>query len=215
MADPATIKKGCTSREGRVTPAFQPQESTMDPVYSHPSNLFVKNLIRPHASAQRADRMVESNRDGSFFLNEQPLSAKMVRRKTAGRLSFRIADAVRFIEKSKPERVSAMPTIPLTDADFAKAVLESEGISVVDFWSPTCGTCHAMDPALEAFASANAVKTQVYKVDVNDNPKTADKYQIQSVPTVIFFKNGEPAEVIRGSLSQASLQSRLDALSGS
>lgn len=104
--------------------------------------------------------------------------------------------------------------VAITDADFNEMVLQGSGISVVDFWAPWCGPCHSMAPALEAFAEANAEKVRVFKLDVDDNPKTAETYEIRSVPTVIFFKNGEAIETNMGAMSQASLQEKLDNLSG-
>ena len=104
--------------------------------------------------------------------------------------------------------------VAITDADFEAMVLEGNGIRVVDFWAPWCGPCHSMAPALEAFSEANADKVHVFKLDVDDNPKTAEKYEIRSVPTVIFFKDGESIDTTMGAMSQASLQEKLDTLSG-
>ena len=100
----------------------------------------------------------------------------------------------------------------ITDAQFEQEVLKAEGISVIDFWAPWCGPCHTMAPALEAFAEANAGRVRVYKLDVDDNPKTAEKYEIRSIPTVIFFKDGEPEVVSVGAISEAGLQEKLDVL---
>jgi thioredoxin 1 len=102
--------------------------------------------------------------------------------------------------------------VKIADAQFEQAVLKAEGISVVDFWAPWCGPCHTMAPALEAFAEANPGKVKVYKLDVDDNPKTAEKYEIRSIPTVIFFRDGVPEEVSVGALSEAGLQKKLDVL---
>ena len=105
--------------------------------------------------------------------------------------------------------------VTLTDAEFDQAVSQSKGIVVGDFWAPWCGPCHTMAPALDAFAAANASKIRVFKLDVEENPKTAEKYEIRSVPTVIFFRNGQPAEVSRGALTQAALQGKLDTVQDS
>jgi thioredoxin 1 len=69
-----------------------------------------------------------------------------------------------------------------------------------------------MAPALEAFAANNPGKVKVFKIDSDDNPKMADKYGIKSIPTVIFFKDGEPVETQVGAMTQTALQSKLDAL---
>ena len=86
----------------------------------------------------------------------------------------------------------------ITDDQFEREVLKHQGISVVDFWAPWCGPCIQMAPGLEAFAAANATKVKVFKLDVDENPKSAEKYEIRSVPTIIFFRSGQPQHVARG-----------------
>ena len=110
------------------------------------------------------------------------------------------------MEEKKPKEV--------TDADFEEMVLKGGGIRVVDCWAPWCGPCHSMAPALEAFAEANAERVKVFKLDVDDNPKTAEKYEVRSIPTILFFKDGELKETHVGAMSQASLQEKLDTHSG-
>ena len=110
------------------------------------------------------------------------------------------------MEEKKPKSI--------TDADFEEMVLQADGIRVVDCWAPWCGPCHSMAPALEAFAEANAERVKVFKLDVDDNPKTAEKYEVRSIPTILFFKDGELKETNVGAMSQASLQEKLDTLSG-
>lgn len=110
------------------------------------------------------------------------------------------------MEEKKPKAI--------TDADFEEIVLKGKGVRVVDFWAPWCGPCHSMAPALEAFAQANGERVKVFKLDVDDNPKTAEKYEVRSVPTILFFKDGELKETNVGAMSQASLQAKLDHLSG-
>ncbi len=100
--------------------------------------------------------------------------------------------------------------IEIPDYDFGQQVLQAEGVAIVDFWAPWCGPCHTMAPALEAFAADNAGKVKVFKIDSDDNPKMADRYGIKSIPTVIFFKDGEPVETHVGAMTQAALQSKLD-----
>jgi len=100
----------------------------------------------------------------------------------------------------------------ITDDQFEQEVLNHQGISVVDFWAPWCGPCIQMAPGLEAFAAANATKVEVFKLDVDENPKYAEKYEIRSVPTIIFFRNGQPQHVARGTMSQSGLQKKLDEL---
>jgi thioredoxin 1 len=100
----------------------------------------------------------------------------------------------------------------LMDDQFEREVLNHQGISVVDFWAPWCGPCVQMAPALESFAASNAGKVTVFKLDVDENPKTAERFEIRSVPTIIFFRDGQAQHVSRGTMSQSGLQKKLDEL---
>jgi thioredoxin 1 len=111
----------------------------------------------------------------------------------------------------EPEVPGNKPEI-LTDSSFRELVLEAEGIVVVDFWAPWCGPCIQMGPALDAFSEANEGRVKVYKLNADDNPKTAEKYEIRSIPTIIFFEEAKPLFVSRGAMSQSSLQKKLDEL---
>jgi thioredoxin 1 len=99
-----------------------------------------------------------------------------------------------------------------TDDRFEREVLGHQGISVVDFWAPWCGPCIQMAPALESFAASNAGTVSVYKLDVDENPKTAERFEIRSIPTIIFFKNGQVQHISRGTMSATSLQNKLNEL---
>ena len=100
----------------------------------------------------------------------------------------------------------------LTDAEFDEYVLKASLPSLVDFWAPWCGPCHQYAPVLEAFAKTNSGKVKVFKLDVEDNPKTAEKYGIRGIPTTIFFKHREPVDISSGAVSQTTLQKKLDTL---
>jgi len=100
----------------------------------------------------------------------------------------------------------------ITDDQFEREVLSHQGVSVVDFWAPWCGPCIQMAPALESFAASNAGKVDVYKLDVDENPKTAERFEIRSVPTIIFFKDGQIQHISRGTMSATSLQNKLNEL---
>ena len=85
----------------------------------------------------------------------------------------------------------------VTDASFADDVLASEKPVVVDFWAPWCGPCKAIEPLLEQ------LELDVVKLDIDENPETAARYDVLSIPTVILFAGGEPRETVFGARSRA------------
>jgi thioredoxin 1 len=102
--------------------------------------------------------------------------------------------------------------VEIDDSEFEKKVKDAKGVVVVDFWAKWCGPCHAMAPHLEECAAAYDGRAKFFKIDVDDNPKTAERYEIRSVPTVIFFKDGKILDIGRGALSPTSLRERLERL---
>jgi thioredoxin 1 len=81
----------------------------------------------------------------------------------------------------------------VSDADFESEVLKASGPVVVDFWAEWCGPCRAIAPALEEISGALNGKVKIVKLNVDENQSTAAKYAIMSIPTLILFKDGQPA----------------------
>jgi thioredoxin len=97
----------------------------------------------------------------------------------------------------------------VTDSNFQAEVLESEIAVLVDLWAPWCGPCRIIAPHLEELASERE-DLRVVKLNVDDNPQTAAKYNVMSIPTLLLFKNGQVAHQIIGALPKNRLVQELE-----
>jgi thioredoxin 1 len=93
-----------------------------------------------------------------------------------------------------------------SDASFDTDVLKSSEPVVVDFWAEWCGPCRMIAPALEEIAGAMGDKVKIVKLNVDENPNTAAKYGVMSIPTLMLFKNGEMASRQVGAAPKQKLE---------
>jgi thioredoxin 1 len=94
----------------------------------------------------------------------------------------------------------------VSDATFEAEVLKSNEPVVVDFWAEWCGPCRMIAPALEEISGSLGDKVKIVKLNVDENPKTAEKYGIMSIPTLMLFKKGELASRQVGAAPKAKLE---------
>ena len=94
----------------------------------------------------------------------------------------------------------------VSDQNFDAEVLKAAGPVVVDFWAEWCGPCRMIAPALEEIAGALGSKVKIVKLNVDENPATASKYGIMSIPTLMIFKNGELASRQVGAAPKQKLE---------
>jgi len=98
-----------------------------------------------------------------------------------------------------------MATAKVTDASFDNDVLGASGPVVVDFWAEWCGPCKMIGPALEEISTELDGQVTIAKLNVDENPRIASRYGVRSIPTLILFKNGEPASMQVGAQPKGRL----------
>ncbi len=102
--------------------------------------------------------------------------------------------------------------LEVTDQTFEEEVTKSTQPVLVDLWAPWCGPCHMVSPVVERLSEKYEGKFKFCKMNVDENPKTATKYRIMSIPTLIFFKDGQAADTVIGAVPEAVLQQKIDGL---
>ena len=104
-------------------------------------------------------------------------------------------------------------TVPLivTDASFQDVVLKSDRPVLLDCWAPWCGPCRMIGPIMEQLAAESSGRYRIAKLNVDENPRTAAQFQIQSIPTMLIFKNGSLVDRLVGALPKPAIAARLQA----
>jgi len=106
------------------------------------------------------------------------------------------------------ERNLTLMADAVTEESFDKQVLESEQPVLVDFWAEWCGPCHAIAPVLDQIAEERS-DLKVVKLNIDEQPAVAQRYGVMSIPTLILFKDGEPAAAAVGAMPKSMLEERL------
>jgi thioredoxin 1 len=95
--------------------------------------------------------------------------------------------------------------VAVTDATFLTEIEEHKGLAVVDFWAAWCGPCRMIAPILDQLASEYNGKAKVAKVDVDTNQATAMRFNVRSIPSILFFKDGKHVDTVVGAVPKSHL----------
>lgn len=100
----------------------------------------------------------------------------------------------------------------VTDQNFDEEVISSTVPVLVDLWAPWCGPCRMVSPIIDRLAERYADRFKFCRLNVDENPKTAARYGVMSIPTLMFFKGGKAVDTVVGAVPERVLQPRIDEL---
>ena len=100
--------------------------------------------------------------------------------------------------------------VEVSDNNFAQEIEKSEGVSIVDFWAAWCGPCQVIGPIVAQMATEFEGRVKVGKLDVDANPQTAFKFNVRSIPSILFFKDGAHVDTIVGAVPKTTLVATLE-----
>jgi len=98
--------------------------------------------------------------------------------------------------------------VEVKDDNFATEIEQYEGLAVVDFWATWCAPCRMIAPIVEALATEYAGKAKVAKLDVDNNQRTAARFNVRSIPTILFFKDGKLVDQVVGAVPRPALEAK-------
>jgi thioredoxin 1 len=100
-------------------------------------------------------------------------------------------------------------TVHVTDASFTSEIEQADGLVLVDFWATWCGPCQIVAPVLDQLAGEYVGRAKVAKVDVDSNQRTAMRFNVRSIPSILFFKNGQHVDTVIGAVPKATIEGKI------
>jgi thioredoxin 1 len=122
------------------------------------------------------------------------------------------AKKITIDEENEITEERSLMVIDVSDQTFENEVVKSSLPVLLDLWAPWCGPCRMVAPIIEGLAGKYNGRVKFCRLNVDDNPKTAARYRIMSIPTLMFFKNGQVADTVIGAVPERTLQPKIDAL---
>ena len=108
--------------------------------------------------------------------------------------------------------MASQTTVHLTETAFDRTLAEHSEAVIVDFWAEWCSPCKTIGPVLEELAQEYAGRVTIAKVNVDEHPGLAARFQVRSIPTLLFFKGGRVVDQVIGAVPKAQIKKRLDAV---
>ena len=105
--------------------------------------------------------------------------------------------------------MEATHLVEITDATFPAEVEQHKGLAVVDFWATWCGPCHMVAPIMTQLAGKYNGKVKIVKVNVDDNQATAMRFNVRSIPSILFFKDGRHVDALVGAYPSAAFEQKI------
>lgn len=105
--------------------------------------------------------------------------------------------------------MEATHPVAITDATFAQEVEQYQGLAIVDFWATWCGPCHMVAPIMEQLAAEHQGKVKVVKLDVDANQRTAMRFNVRSIPSILFFKDGRHVDTLVGAYPKPAFDQKI------
>ena len=100
--------------------------------------------------------------------------------------------------------------VEVTDANFGKEIEEAKGLAIVDFWAAWCGPCRIVAPVIDELAKEYAGKVKVAKLDVDSNQRTTVRFNVRSIPSILFFRDGKHVDTVIGAVPKQHLERKIE-----